>query len=62
MSKEINELGDNTTKIKHPNGVVGIELGLVDGEPKLVFYNAEGIKLYEAGMNGIVYNTNIAKK
>ena len=55
----VNELGDNTIKIRHTNGQVGIELGLVGGLPKLVFYDSSGTKTWEGGMSGIVYVQNV---
>ena len=55
----VNENNDNTLKVRHSNGVIGIELGLVGGQPKLVFYDENAVKLWEGGMAGIVYVDNI---
>ncbi|GEM_PF-1049089 len=55
----INENNDNTIKIRHGNGVIGIEIGLVGGEPKLIFNNSNGTKIWEGGMAGIIYVNNV---
>ncbi|WP_164108245.1 MULTISPECIES: hypothetical protein [Sphingobacterium] len=55
----INETNDNTIKIRHNNGQTGIEMGLLGGEPRLIFYNANGQKIWEGGMGGIIYVNNI---
>ncbi len=51
----INEDGDGLLKVRHENGTIGIEMGLINGEPSMVFYNSQGTKLWEAGQAGIVY-------
>ncbi|WGQ12988.1 phage tail protein [Sphingobacterium faecium] len=55
----INTNNDNSIKIRHSNGQVGIQMGLVGGVPKLVFYNEFGNKVWEGGMSGIVYVDNV---
>lgn len=55
----INANNDNSIKIRHTNGQVGIQMGLIGGVPKLVFYNEYGNKVWEGGMSGIVYVDNV---
>lgn len=55
----INTNNDNSIKIRHSNGQVGIQMGLVGGVPKLVFFNEYGNKVWEGGMSGIVYVDNV---
>ncbi|PVH26292.1 hypothetical protein [Sphingobacterium corticibacter] len=51
----LNEDGDGLFKVRHENGTIGIEMGLINGEPTMIFYNSQGAKLWEAGQAGIVY-------
>lgn len=51
----INENEDNFIKLRHTNGVVGIEMGIIGGALKLVFYDINGNKVWEAGQEGLVY-------
>src|SRR5690606_11196097 len=55
----VNENGDNSIIIRHANGKKGIEIGLVGGEPKLVFYDTNESKTWEGGTAGLVYVTNV---
>ncbi|WP_166334606.1 hypothetical protein [Sphingobacterium chungjuense] len=51
----LNEGNDGMLKVRHPNGTVGIEMGLINGSPSMIFYNSQGAKLWEAGQQGIIY-------
>lgn len=56
----LNQNEDNLLKFRHKTtGVVGIEMGIVDGQMKLVFYNENGQKVWEGGMAGIIYVDNV---
>ncbi len=55
----LNETGDGLLKVRHENGQVGIEMGLINGQPSMIFYDSNGAKLWEAGMAGIVYVNNV---
>ena len=39
----------------HPNGILGIEMGIIDGELTLNFYDLNGGLVYNLGKGGIVY-------
>lgn len=51
----LNQNEDNQLKFRHTNDQVGIQIGIIDGELKLVFYNENGLKVWEGGQSGIVY-------
>ena len=51
------EFVNNTPRLRmwHPNGVLGIEMGIIDGELTLNFYDSDGNLVYKLGQGGIVY-------
>lgn len=53
----LNQNDDNQLKFRHPGGGVGIQMGIIDGALKLVFYDTNGNKVWEAGQQGLVYVT-----
>lgn len=55
----LNKDDDNQLKFRHANGVVGIQIGIIDGNLKLVFFNTNGLKVWEGGQAGIVYVNTI---
>lgn len=55
----LNEKNDNALKVRHTNGQVGIEMGLIAGQPSMAFYDTNGNKLWEAGQGGIIYVNNV---
>lgn len=55
----INQNEDNLMKWRHPNGVVAVEFGIINGEVRMIWYNANGVKTWEGGTAGIVYVNNV---
>ncbi|OYD44141.1 hypothetical protein CHU00_18415 [Sphingobacterium cellulitidis] len=55
----LNEGNDGQFKVRHPNGQVAIQMGLVGGVPKIVFYDSSGNKVWEGGTAGIVYVNDV---
>lgn len=55
----LNQNNDNMLKFRHPNGVVGIEIGIVSGQLKIIFYDTNGLIVWEGGKSGIIYINEI---
>ncbi|WP_313515127.1 hypothetical protein [Sphingobacterium sp.] len=55
----LNEGNDGQFKVRHSNGQVAIQMGLVGGVPKIVFYDSSGNKVWEGGTAGIVYVNDV---
>lgn len=49
----MNANNDSMFKINHPNGAVGLEMGVFNGILKMVFFDEYGNKLWEMGKYGI---------
>lgn len=51
------EFAGGTPRLRmwHPNGNIGIEMGIIDGVLTLNFYNSDGVLVYKLGQGGIVY-------
>lgn len=52
---------NNHIVARHTNGVVGIKLGIVNGNPEMAFYKSTGEKVYALGEGGIYYVSEIAE-
>jgi hypothetical protein len=57
----INENNNNSFRVFHDNGVVGIDIGIENGTAKLNYYDRNGVKIYELGQGGLKYVTLIAE-
>lgn len=55
----LNQNNDNMLKFRHANGVVGIEIGIVGGQLKIIFYDTNGLIVWEGGQAGIIYINEI---
>ena len=51
----INQDNDNEMKFRHDNGVVAARIGIVDGNPAMIWYDRSGEEVWRAGETGIVY-------
>ena len=56
------EFVQGTPRIRmwHPNGVLGIEMGIIEGVLTLNFYDSEGNLVYKLGQTGIIYVDRVA--
>lgn len=55
----LNRSNDNSLVFRHPNGVLGMEIGIIAGVLTLNWYNDQGNLVWQGGQNGITYVTNI---
>jgi len=55
----VNKNNDNAIRFRHANGQVGIEMGVINGELVLNWYNDQGVLVWKGGSSGIVYIDNI---
>ena len=52
--------GTPRLRMWHPNGVLGIEMGIIEGVLTLNFYDSEGNLVYKLGQTGIIYVDRVA--
>jgi hypothetical protein len=55
----VNKNNDNAIRFRHANGQVGIEMGIINGELVLNWYNDQGVLVWKGGSSGIVYLNNV---
>jgi hypothetical protein len=55
----VNRGNDNAIRFRHANGVVGIEMGVINGQLVLNWYNDQGVLVWKGGSSGIVYVNNV---
>lgn len=51
----VNKNNDNAIRFRHANGQIGIEMGIINGELVLNWYNDQGVLVWKGGSSGIVY-------
>jgi len=56
----LNRSSDNLLKFRHPNGVVGMEMGIISGKLVLNWYNDSGVKIWQGGSDGVTAVENSA--
>lgn len=56
----LNRSSDNLLKFRHPNGVVGMEMGIISGKLVLNWYNDSGVKIWQGGSDGVTAIENSA--
>ena len=55
----VNRNNDNAIRFRHGNGQIGIEMGVINGELVLNWYNDQGVLVWKGGSSGIVYVNNV---
>ena len=55
----VNKNNDNAIRFRHANGQIGIEMGIINGELVLNWYNDQGVLVWKGGSSGIVYLNNV---
>lgn len=51
----LNEGDDNQFLFRYPNGGIAIRMGIMDGQPVMIWYNQEGNEVWRGGESGIRY-------
>lgn len=57
----VNMGNDNALRFRHANGKVGIEMGIINGQLVLNWYNDQGVLIWKGGTSGIEYINSIAE-
>ena len=56
----LNKTNDNLLQFRHPNGAIGMKMGIVGGVLTLKWYNDSGVLIWEGGSDGVKAIENTA--